>query len=122
MPTWRYWLNNERKFLNSEYFSRYHHLLSDPKLHHLLEEHNVELNFYPHYRVQPYIKYFSQDYHKNIHLVELGEKSVQQLLLNHGLLITDYSSVSIDFNYLNRPVIFYHFDFDKFLKWYITCS
>lgn len=116
IPSWRPWLNNNRTFTSSEYFKRYHELLSDQELHSLLEKHNLTLNFYPHYRIQPYITNFREHYHNRINILKLGEMSVQQLLKNHRLMITDYSSVSMDFNYMNKPVIFYHFDFKKYFK------
>jgi CDP-glycerol glycerophosphotransferase (TagB/SpsB family) len=31
-------------------------------------------------------------------------------------MITDYSSVAFDFNYLKKPVIFFHFDLDDYLS------
>ncbi|MDT8303274.1 MAG: CDP-glycerol glycerophosphotransferase family protein, partial [Sedimentisphaerales bacterium] len=41
---------------------------------------------------------------------------IQKLINESSLLITDYSSVSWDFFYLCKPVIFYQFDFDDYLK------
>ncbi|SUM33873.1 galactosamine-containing minor teichoic acid biosynthesis protein [Staphylococcus gallinarum] len=46
----------------------------------------------------------------------MGERTVQSLLIEHDLLITDYSSVSFDFTYMNKPVIFYHFDVKRFFR------
>ena len=32
------------------------------------------------------------------------------------LLITDYSSVSFDYSFMKKPVIFFHFDFKRFFR------
>ncbi|GEN89735.1 hypothetical protein OSO01_44740 [Oceanobacillus sojae] len=41
---------------------------------------------------------------------------MQQLLIDHALLIMDFSSVSFDFTLMNKPVIYYHFDVNRFFK------
>lgn len=40
----------------------------------------------------------------------------QQLLKHADILITDYSSCYIDYLLLNRPIIFYNFDYDKYTR------
>lgn len=114
IPTWREWINNKEVFLESEYFNRYKGLLTNKRLHSLLKKYDVQLNFYPHYRMQQFIEYFGDLRNKYINVVQLGEKPVQKLLLESSLMITDYSSVSFDFNYMSKPIIFYHFDQDRF--------
>ena len=42
---------------------------------------------------------------------------LQELLRNGSLMITDYSSVSMDFAYMKKPVIYYQFDQEKFRKY-----
>lgn len=116
MPTWRDWLNSDFAFENSEYLQRYLSLIKNKKLNQLIENHNVEINFYPHYRAQSYFKLFLMNNEIKVQYIELGEKTVQTLLIEHDLLITDYSSVSFDFTYMNKPVIFYHFDVERFFR------
>ncbi|WP_146876977.1 CDP-glycerol glycerophosphotransferase family protein, partial [Halolactibacillus alkaliphilus] len=116
MPTWREWLTDEKTFIESEYYKRYHSLLHHSRLQSLLVENNIHLEFYPHYRMQPYIQHFKSNDLKNISIVQLGEVTVQELIQRNNLMITDYSSVSFDFSYLNKPVLYYHFDFDVFFK------
>ena len=50
----------------------------------------------------------------NINFASWKEQDIQQLLKESALLITDYSSVFMDFSYMKKPVIFYQFDYDKF--------
>ncbi|TCT19881.1 CDP-glycerol glycerophosphotransferase (TagB/SpsB family) [Melghiribacillus thermohalophilus] len=116
IPTWREWLNTKEKFYESEYFARYYSLLTNYKLHDILEKNDLILDFYPHYRMQHFIKDLSLKINERINLVQLGERKVQDLLKSSKLMITDYSSVSFDFNYQGKPVIFYHFDFRQFFS------
>ncbi|RIP33974.1 CDP-glycerol glycerophosphotransferase [Staphylococcus gallinarum] len=116
MPTWRDWLNSDIAFENSEYLQRYLNLTKNRELNQLIDSKNIEVNFYPHYRAQHYFKLFLTNNHIKVKYVELGERTVQSLLIEHDLLITDYSSVSFDFTYMNKPVIFYHFDVKRFFR------
>lgn len=116
IPTWREWLKDEDTFMQSEYFRRYKSLLESERLQKMLARYDVDITFYPHYRMQSYVGQFDFMDNERIHVVSQGEKSVQTLLLENKLMITDYSSVSFDFNYMSKPVIFYHFDQDSFFK------
>ncbi|WP_229720064.1 CDP-glycerol glycerophosphotransferase family protein [Oceanobacillus neutriphilus] len=116
MPTWRDWIHTDEQFLKSQYYNYYNNLINNERLQGILEEYNVNLNFYPHYRAQ---NFFAQDINEEnsrIHFIRLGSKTVQQLLIDHALLITDFSSVSFDFTLMNKPVIYYHFDVNRFFK------
>ncbi|MGW7948392.1 CDP-glycerol glycerophosphotransferase family protein [Staphylococcus xylosus] len=116
MPTWRDWLNSDYAFNNSEYMQRYLDLISNNKVGKLLEKYNVEINFYPHYRAQKFFENHLDKVKGRIQYISLGQKTVQELLIEHDILITDYSSVSFDFSYMQKPVIFFHFDVDQFFK------
>jgi len=117
MPTWRDWINTDQQFLESNYYAIYSSLIANEKLQKLLEQYDVNLNFYPHYRAQEYFQRNINDIPNNrVKLISLGEKTVQQLLIDHALLITDYSSVSFDFLKLNKPIIYYHFDVERFFR------
>ncbi|MHD0396352.1 CDP-glycerol glycerophosphotransferase family protein [Staphylococcus simulans] len=117
MPTWRDWLNSNEAFEKSDYLRRYLSFLNNPQLKTLSEQYNVEINFYPHYRAQQFFQdYLSGNELKHVNFIELGTKTVQDLLIEHDLLITDFSTVSTDFNYMDKPVIFYHFDVNQFFR------
>lgn len=116
MPTWRDWINTDEAFLESEYYRRYKSLVESKRLQEILEKHNVYLNFYPHYRAQMFFNSELLDTGKNINFIELGERTVQDLLVAHALLITDYSSVSFDFTLMKKPVLYYHFDESRFFN------
>ncbi len=51
------------------------------------------------------------------HIIISNPKSdIYPLLSKTDLLITDYSSIFVDFLFLNRPIIFYSYDLKKFLE------
>lgn len=116
MPTWRDWINTDERFLNSEYYHRYKNLIENERLHEVLKKYNVKLNFYPHYRAQQFFTKEHIEVTDNIEFITLGERTVQDLLIEHVLLITDFSSVSFDFTMMKKPVIYYHFDEDRFFN------
>lgn len=116
MPTWRDWLNNDYAFENSEYMKKYKDLITNPKFLKLIQKYNIEVNFYPHYRAQSFFKNHLDNTKGLINYVHLGEQTVQDLLIEHDILITDYSSVSFDFSYMKKPVIFFHFDVERFFR------
>src|SRR5699024_1525122 len=116
MPTWRDWINTDEAFLESEYYRRYKSLIENELLHEILEANNVYLNFYPHYRAQPFFNADLLETNDYVNFIELGERTVQDLLIAHALLITDYSSVSFDFTMMKKPVLYYHFDESKFFN------
>lgn len=41
---------------------------------------------------------------------------IQELLMDTDLLITDYSSTYIDYLLLDRPMVFYDFDYQDYLR------
>ena len=116
MPTWRDWINTDEAFLTSKYFHNYNGLIHNERLIKILEDNDVQLNFYPHYRAQMYFNDEILNPSNNIKFIQLGTRTVQELLIDHSLLITDYSSVSFDFTLMNKPVIYYHFDVRKFFR------
>lgn len=116
MPTWREWLYKEGDVLNSQYVQEYLSFLRNPLLHSLLEENGLTLVFYPHHEIQPYLHIFESEPIPNVVIARQKDYDVQQLLKDSKILITDYSSVFFDFAYMNKPVLFYQFDNDRFRK------
>lgn len=116
MPTWREWiLDNEEQFIQSEFYIRYKGLIDNVELKGLLKKYNVRLKVYLHIEMQKKYGHLFNLYDKYIEIINLGEKTVQDLLKESDLMITDYSSVALDFNYLRKPVIFYHFDLEEYM-------
>ncbi|MFP7200028.1 CDP-glycerol glycerophosphotransferase family protein [Lysinibacillus halotolerans] len=114
MPTWRSWIQSSEELLTSEYFRTYIQLLKNPKLVETLKKHDCELVFFPHYQMQKLLSEEKINLDTRIRVVKQGERPVQDLLNECLVLITDYSTVSFDVAYLEKPVIFYQFDYTEF--------
>ncbi len=116
MPTWREWIYKDKGFEETEYAQKYAHLLKSMRLNKLLDEENIDLIFYPHHEIQRYISFFENlNVGRHIIIADKGHYDVQQLLKESSLLITDYSSVVFDFAYMRKPVVYYQFDYNRFI-------
>ncbi|MFE7373426.1 glycosyltransferase [Bacillus cereus] len=113
MPTWRSWIKTKDQLMKSKYWQTYSSFLQSKELHRMLEEQDMTLTFFPHYQTQKFGAEMPV-FHERIKVMKQGNETVQSLLKRHYLLITDYSTVSFDFAYMNKPVIFYQFDYDEF--------
>ena len=115
MPTWRSWLEDQtdEAFCQSSYYREYAALLNDQELRTFLHQTHTELIFYIHPKLREYISAFHiKD--PQIHLIPFGNIPLDQLIMRCSMLITDYSSVSWDFYYLGKPILFYQFDLVKY--------
>ena len=117
MPTWREWLLNDRElFTNSSFYKNYIDLLTNARLNEILKENSTKLLFLPHFEIQKnYMDLFDIDTQSNIALLNPREISVGEMIRKSSALITDYSSVAFDYAYLNKPVLFFHFDLNDYL-------
>ncbi len=116
MPTWRYNLQgaDEKVFEESEYYKTFESLLRSDRLKAILEKYDYELLFYPHMEMQKFISCFSGG--ERVRIVSFKDCTVQDLLINTDVLITDFSSVFFDYAYMEKPMIFYQFDEASFRK------
>lgn len=117
IPTWRDWLTNDEIFSKSEYLTRYHDLLFDPRLKKFSDRYNMEIIFCLHPNMQAYIDYFKD---APVTIVHQGEVDVQVLIKESSMMLTDYSSVAFDFSFLHRPVLYYQFDRTRFIGKYAS--
>ncbi len=118
MPTWRNWLQEvtEDVFTDSDYYRHYSDLLHSQELEEFLEGHDLRLIFCMH----PKFRQFMDNYQvksDRIQLFDYDAKPIIDLVMECRLLITDYSSVSWDVYYLGKPIIFYQFDYNKYMEW-----
>ncbi|MBO6195204.1 MAG: CDP-glycerol glycerophosphotransferase family protein [Bacilli bacterium] len=121
MPTWRNWLGRETnslgkkiEFKETTFYKNWNELLNDKEFVNYIENNNLKVLFYPHINMKKYINTFSIN-SKNIKVVD-SKTDIQKVLKESSLMITDYSSVYMDFAYMHKPVIYYQFDYDEYRK------
>lgn len=115
MPTWRSWLENAtlEEFKQSDYFQNYMELLNSRRFHEFLEKNDLCANFYLHSKFREFMQDFSVE-SQRIRLIAFGEEPANELMMRCKMLVTDYSSVCWDVFYLDKPVVFFQFDRDKY--------
>lgn len=109
MPTWRMYIRNEisasdheleaQKFMETDYYRYWDALLKDERLIRYIEENDLQIIFYPHREMHRFLKYFHVD-HPKITVASWPEYDVQTLLKESAVLVTDFSSVAMDFAYM----------------------
>ena len=123
IPTWRMNLvggrnahgeANSTSFGDSEYYRAWQAVLGDEELMQTARQNGLEVAFVPHPNMRPYLKRFRPA--KGVRLVAHARGSMQDLFARCALLITDFSSVAFDVALLQRPVIYYQFDREKFYR------
>lgn len=111
MPSWRRDLDHKSKeyVKENEFFKRFNSLINNKRLISKAKEHNYEIIFRPHPKVYAYIDLFTQN---NYVKIDYDKTKYQTLFNNGSIMITDYSSVSFDFAYLYKPVLYYQYASD----------
>lgn len=118
MPSWRNFMGVKNKrfdFKKTSYYINWMKILNNTSLINHIEKENIIIYFYLHPNMVKFIGEFNSK-SKNIIIVDDKKVDMQSLINNSSLMITDYSSVSIDFAYLKKPIIYYQFDLDTVRK------
>lgn len=122
MPTWRMWLRRNidgiplnqseiQNFKASDFYKQYSSMLTDERILTSLRKKNLKIVFYLHYQLQDYTPLFKEFENDVVVIADRYQYDVQKLLITSKVLVTDYSSVYFDFAYMNKPLV--HFLFDK---------
>lgn len=121
MPTWRNWLGRETNnlaektnFKETDFYKNWNGLLNNNEFINFIEKNNYSVLFYPHINMQKFLNDF-QIKSKNIKLVNT-KTDIQKVLKESAIMITDYSSVFMDFAYMLKPVVFFQFDYEEYRK------
>lgn len=124
LPTWRSYLAGprvngtqkrmyNRNFKNSYFFKTYNSLINDKRIIDAMKKYGYKMKFCLHPSLaQQYKDFKSNEY------VEISKEPInyQYEFKTNQVLITDYSSVSCDFAYLKKLVIYLKGDKDEFFK------
>lgn len=119
-PTWREHLrrteahipglnpDEARNFQHSDYFRRWSEVTGSRTLARLAKEHGYRFLFLPHPEVARFLPLFKRsEAFMFLNWTEL--KSVQDLIANCAMAVTDYSSIVFDVAFIGRPVAYYQF-------------
>jgi len=123
IPTWRFNIKGtidlityksiySETFTSTNYFHFYNKLINDQKLLLFMDKYNYKGIFCLH----PCFSAQWVDFQQNNYFLIEEKCNYQEFLLESSLLITDYSSIFFDFGYLRKPVIYSHFDYEKYRK------
>lgn len=88
---------DDQSFINSEYFSKINEFLNSRELKKLSK--NLKLVFIPHARYRKYLNWF--DVPNYIHIE--ADDQFQDVFAQSDFLITDFSSTSFEFAYMDKP-------------------
>lgn len=120
-PTWRRYikgtinlLNHQfiksEDFKNSTFYIFYNNLINDEQLLNILDKYNYKVVFclHPNFAEQKIV------FNINKYIRIKGKCRQQDILAKASILITDYSNIFFDFGYIEKPIIYYHFDYNEY--------
>ncbi len=115
MPTWRNWLGRDTNglakstsFMQSDYYKNWNGLINDSGFIAFVEKNNIDVKFYPHVHMQKYLDCFTTK-SKNVEILST-ETDIQTIMRKSSIMLTDYSSVAMDFAYMRKPIVYFQFD------------
>lgn len=111
MPTWQRGLQNlnENQFIETEYFKKIYELVNDDSINAYLKSNQLKMCVLMH----PQFEKFSGHFENNNNLikyVKTSEVEIPELISNSLFLITDFSSVAVDFLFQKKNVVFYQYN------------
>ena len=124
VPTWRKSIPNcidvktdksiyNDNFNQTEFFKFYNTLINDERLINIMKHYEYTGIFCLHPLFVEQYKHFKEN---DIIKVNKGYVNYQELFATNDLLVTDYSSLFFDFGYLNKPIVYCHFDKKEFFE------
>lgn len=120
MMTWREWLFDltKEQFIDSAYFKNTIGLLKHEGIRKLLADHHLHLNIALHPFMKKFESYFAglTNAENGITFIDSSQETIAYSIDHNDMLLTDITSVSWDFLYLNKPIIFFMFDQEEYLE------
>ena len=113
-PTWRIWINNQNELINSTYLANYKRLLTNSRLKQFLQNQQIYVEFYLHHMFNKFHHEFASCQSEYISILQT-DVDISDRIKKAKLMVTDYSSVSSDFYFLQKPIVFFQFDRDEYL-------
>jgi CDP-glycerol glycerophosphotransferase (TagB/SpsB family) len=123
-PTWRDWLVDRTfagahrrvvditSFQNSEYAKNWLGLIRSPELRDLAERNGLTLGLLLHPNMQSVVPQLELPPH--VRLFSFEGQNVQETFARSWVVVTDYSSMAFNAAYIDRPLVYFQFDRDRF--------
>ena len=122
MPTWRKYLAKPQStvqdehalvddFTSSDFFRTYNALLNHPRLLAAAKRTGYSVRFMPHPLLRSAMPLFQRNEQVDFYPYDARYRDI---FAESDLIITDYSSAVVDFAYLRKPVVYFHFDREEF--------
>lgn len=120
-PTWRSFLREassdpykqNKAITESEYYKTWKSLLLSSDFQRVCDRCGYEVKFFPH-RNTAHAFDDIEGLPDNIKIANWEEYDLQLLMKESSLLLTDYTSSAMDFAYMEKPVLYYQFDYEKY--------
>ena len=121
IPTWRMNVKGTVKpvtyesiysdnVVNTDFFKFYNNLINSPRLLESMKKYNYTGIFCLH----PSFISQTKDFNNNTLFTINNSFDYQKILSQASLMITDYSSIFFDFAFLEKPIIYAHFDYEEY--------
>ena len=116
MPAGRKWLEHvdEDTFAKSDYCRYYREFLQSQMLAEVLEAKSMTLSFVLPRKLKRFMHLFEVQTER-ISLYDYESRPINELIMLCSMFITDYSSAAWDAYYNEKPVVFYQFDYEKYI-------
>lgn len=128
VPTWRKWIAHDRhfaqnggakEFQHTDYYKKWNDLLNSRQLDNILKSNGLHLIFCPHRNMEAFVGDFTSC-SPCIRILRWKDLDVHNAIFSSSLLVTDYSSISVDFAYTGKCLLYYQFDADMFHKKHLS--
>lgn len=125
MPTWREWLyqthemeqiEGTKNFEQTVFYKTWASLITAILVRY--QQTDLKLVLCLHRNMQQYNGYFEK-LSSRLKVLNLENGDVIDVLKSSSCLITDYSSVAIDFAYLRKPLAYYQADYEQFRNYHL---
>lgn len=120
IPTWRNWLKETNSLgqkyniTETQFYISWMKLLNSDEFIDFIEKNDLKVLFYPHINMMRFIDEFK---FKSKNIIKLSlDTDLQTVMKESAFMITDYSSVYMDFAYMEKPIIYYQFDIEEYRK------
>ena len=81
----------------------------------MLEAYDTKLIFCMHPKFREFIGQFKTASDR-ILLFDYDKKPINEMVMEASMMVTDYSSVSWDMYYMEKPIVFYQFDYERYME------